>query len=168
MAALVAVTAACVSVTSLPTEGPRSTLPQATTVPASAATSAVPQPGGGTGLCAFFTTDEIAAVVGQPVDNGLANEQVHTCVWSAREGDGYVLIQRIPASFYEEHTLDPGYHKVDGIGEEASITAALFGEGLALTVRAGESAYFVDLVPTTDDQAVIDLARQFIARSEAQ
>jgi hypothetical protein len=127
------------------------------------------QPGGSSqGLCALFTPDEIAAYVGTPVDRGLANSQVQTCVWSALEGDGYVLVQQIPAEYYEEHSLSAGYHKITGIGEEASIESALLGQGLALTVRSGEFAYFVDLVPAADDEAVIALGRDFITRAGGQ
>jgi hypothetical protein len=119
------------------------------------------------GVCALFTPDEIAAYVGSPVDGGLANVTLGNCVWSTADDSGYVLLQRVPADYYEEHTLDPGYHKVTGIGEQASITKALLGEGLALTVLQGEGAYFVDLVPATADEPVIDLGREFIARYEA-
>lgn len=140
--------------------------PQSSVAPA--ATAAIEPGGASDGLCALFTPDEIAAYVGAPVDRGLANSQINTCVWSALEGDGYVLLQQIPADYYEEHSLSAGYHKITGIGEEASIENALLGQGLALTVRSGDSGYYVDLVPAANDEAVLALGRDFISRTGGQ
>jgi hypothetical protein len=172
---LALVVAGCVTVSGDPVPEAPGTNDQSAVTPQPAATTgsaANPGSGGGStgdrGLCSLFTSDEIAAYVGTPVDGGLANPQVHTCVWSALEGDGYAFIQQVPAEFYEEHTLSAGYHKITGIGEEASIENALLGEGLGLTVRSGDSAYFADLVPATDDQQVIDFGRDFITRAGGQ
>jgi len=168
---LVAIASGCISVTSR--DGSST---QATPVPAAVATQKPAPPAATTGgsqagntedVCALFTPAEIAGYVGAPVDSGLANATIHTCVWTTADGEGTVLIQVVPASYYEEHSLDTGYHKVSGIGDQASITKAIQGDGLSLTVKQGDNAYFVDLVPATADQQVIDLGRVFIARYEA-
>jgi hypothetical protein len=170
---LAALLVACVTIsgeqpsqTAAPGQPEQPGAPAASAPPLATAAS---QPGpAGEGLCALFTPDEIAAYVGAPVDRGIANSQINTCVWSALQGDGYVLVQQVPADYYEEHSLSAGYHKITGIGEEASIETALLGQGLALTVRAGDSAYFVDLVPAADDEAVMALGRDFITRAGGQ
>jgi hypothetical protein len=102
----------------------------------------------GNALCALFKPAELAAYIGEPVGKPGNAAMGSGCQWLAKDGEGDVLIQVIPADYHEPHSGSDGFRKLDGPGAEAFVeraydgwsAGAIIGEESIVAMVAGEKA----------------------------
>ena len=78
-------------------------------------------------ICRLFTPAELEAYVGEPVGQGGNAAMGSGCQWSAKDGDGDVIVAAVPADYSEVPSLAPGFRKVPELGEDGYVAADLGG-----------------------------------------
>ncbi len=156
-----------------------STAPSASEAAAATSGAGDPSPSGsqeGTGRPAgetddytLFTTDRLAALVGQPVHVGDTSLLFGMgCRWDTADGRGGVVIQHQPVHLgCGDIAAQDGQHPVTGVGDEATIGPAAFygtnGDGpFDATIAAaivGEGFVSVVMAPAPSDDTVVGLLR---------
>jgi hypothetical protein len=150
--------------------GPAATEPAGagpTTGPTTAAASAAPDDGGTTiSPCTKFTTAEIAAAVGRPVQDSVAESGPGICEWPAVDGSGSVYIGNLTGALYAAAAAAPGYRTVAGIGEQAFVGPSdLGGTQAGALVGDAFDNVLVTFGPPPSEDAVIALLRTWVARA---
>lgn len=119
----------------------------------------------GDGLCALFTTDEMANVLDRPVQAGEVGGPLDTlCQWVSEDWEADVFVQRVDdPDFWDPPSGEEGYVAID-IGDEAYVAPWL--DGRTAAAREGSSLYYVSIAPAPDDDEIlIDLLIEFMQRS---
>lgn len=124
-------------------------------------------PAATTDLCGLFTLDEVGAVLGEPVKQGTVAGPLDTgCQWQARGSDADVMIQKVPADYWEDWSKAKGYHEIAGVGRLAYVSSDPFG------IRAGaltdDAVYLVVVSPAAkSEDDLVGLLRAFVDRGAA-
>jgi hypothetical protein len=129
-----------------------------------------------TSYCTLFTTDQIAAALGKPVEAGhLPEMATDACQWDAANGKGVVTVMATLAGIWNDMIGHEGLRRVQGIGQKAYVgisgaggtqagaVAPCGGKCPAMTVD--NAFYLVRIDPAPSDDAVLGLLREFIKRS---
>lgn len=73
--------------------------------------------------CKMFSRKEIAAALGEAVEEGHTSGPLGTgCSWDAKDDDSRsVMVQIVPRDYFEDGTDAPGGEALTGIGEKAFV-----------------------------------------------
>lgn len=99
-------------------------------------------------LCKLFTAEELEAYVGEPL-NGPRNAAMGSgCQWPAKDDDGDVMLQVIPASYHANPRGAEGYREIPDLGPKSYVVfqlqswlaATLVGDESVMAAVAGQGA----------------------------
>jgi hypothetical protein len=109
-----------------------------------------------------FTPDELASVLGsRPAPGSAGGPLESACMWDA--GDEDLMIQKVPADYFEDHRGAEGYRELGDIGDYAFVASHAFGRITA--ARTADAAYLVIASDGTDEQGQIEILQRFVERS---
>lgn len=129
--------------------GPDVTAPALPSLPSGAGANS------GKGVCGAFSADEIGRYAKKPARAGEVSGPLNTaCSWDT-DGNGNVLIQVVPADYWEPHNT-AGHRALTGIGTEAFVEASMFGGGWVAVAKDEGKVIYVDMTGAqiTADDAV--------------
>lgn len=113
--------------------------------------------------CRFFTPDEIAAYLGEPVAAGANAGMGMGCQWLATDSDGDAMVTVVPAEYAEHPSLAPGFREAPEIGTDGFVVPEF--DGWAAGATSGDSFVKVSVAGAgaSEDKA-LDLLRETLAR----
>ncbi|MEO7691318.1 MAG: hypothetical protein ABIS51_18685 [Sphingomonas sp.] len=78
-------------------------------------------------MCKLFTVDQAAAYIGEPVNAGKNAGMGSGCQWTARDGEGDVMVVTVPANYAERPTVAAGFREVPDAGKDGFVVPELGG-----------------------------------------
>jgi hypothetical protein len=66
--------------------------------------------------CQLFTPADLSKLVGVPLEPGRDAGMGTACQWMAQSGQGYTMINVVPARFHEPHSGAPGFKTLTDVG----------------------------------------------------
>lgn len=120
-------------------------------------------PPSGNDACGLFKPAELDVYIGEPVGAPQNAAMGSGCQWLAKDGDGDVLIQVVPADYHEPHSLSEGFRKLDGLGEKAFVERAYDGWS-AGTIHGNESVVAMVAGEKASPETAEALLRETIKR----
>ena len=113
--------------------------------------------------CALFSSDEIAAYVGEPVLAGENAGMGMGCQWVAIAGEGDAMVTVVPSEYAERPTLAPGFKEVTSVGPDAFVVPEI--GGWAAGVTTGDSFVKVSVAgPEASEESALDLLVEVLKR----
>jgi hypothetical protein len=114
-------------------------------------------------VCKLFTAAEASKYVGKTVGTGENAALGSGCQWAAKDYDGDMLVQIVPASNHEQPTLAKGFQRLPEIGDKAFVLPEM-GGWKAATLRGNESIIVSLAGPAASQQATVALLKEVLAR----
>jgi hypothetical protein len=114
-------------------------------------------------ICKLFTAAEASKYVGKTVEAGQNAAGGSGCQWAAKDYEGDMLVQVVPASYHEQPTLARGFQRVPELGPEAFVVPEM-GGWKAATLRGKESIIVSVSGPAANQQTAIALLKETLAR----
>lgn len=87
--------------------------------------------------CKLFTPAELETYVGEPLNAGINSGLGMGCQWTARDGEGDVMIVTVPADDAEVPKLAEGFRSLPELGEKGFVAPEL-GGWIAGAIRGKE------------------------------
>jgi hypothetical protein len=112
--------------------------------------------------CQLFTPAELTKVVGMPLGPGRNAAMGTGCQWLALSGDGFAMVQVVPARYHEPHSGAKGFKKLPEIGSRGFVENDLgWGAGAII----GAESIVVSVNGTAANEATaIALLKETIKR----
>jgi hypothetical protein len=114
-------------------------------------------------VCKLFTAAEASKYVGKAVGAGENAAMGSGCQWAAKDYEGDMLVQIVPASYHSEPTLAKGFLGLPEIGTKAFVVPEM-GGWKAATVRGEESINVMLSGPGANQQTTVALLKDTLAR----
>jgi hypothetical protein len=89
-------------------------------------------------VCKLFTAAEASKYVGKTVGAGENAALGSGCQWAAKDYDGDMMVQIVPARYHEQPTLAKGFQPLPELGAKAFVLPEM-GGWKAATLRGEES-----------------------------
>lgn len=114
-------------------------------------------------MCKLFTVDQAAAYIGEPVNAGQNAGMGTGCQWTARDGEGDVMVVAVPANYAERPTLATGFREAPEAGKDGFVVPEL--GGWAAGAMAGDSFVKVSVAGSkASDANALALLKETIKR----
>jgi hypothetical protein len=113
--------------------------------------------------CQLFTPAELTKVVGMPLGPGRVAAMGTGCQWMARSGDGFAMIQVVPARYHEPHSGAPGFKKLPDVGSRGFVENDLGWNAGAII--GAESVVVKVSGDTANEATAIGLLKETIKRT---
>jgi hypothetical protein len=99
-------------------------------------------------VCKLFTPAELETYVGEPLDPGANAGGGMGCQWTAKDGEGDVMVVAVPSNYAEIPSLAEGFRDMPGLGEKGFaapelggwVAGAVLGEDFVKVSVAGAKA----------------------------
>ena len=150
-----ALLAGCVLALVLSAQDPKKTAAQLTgDAKGSAANNAV---------CKLFTAAEASKLVGKTVGDGKNAAMGSGCQWAAKDYEGDMLVQIVPASYHEQPTGAKTYRAMPDLGTKGFVVSEM-GGWKAAVIRGEESIIVAIAGPAASQQTAIAALKETLAR----
>jgi hypothetical protein len=114
-------------------------------------------------VCKLFTAAEASKYVGKTVGAGENAAMGSGCQWAAKDDDGDMMVQIVPATYHEQPTLAKGFQRLPEIGAKAFVLPEM-GGWKAATLRGEESIIVSVAGPAANQQTAVALLKETLAR----
>ena len=114
--------------------------------------------------CSFFTTAEVAKLLGTGVEPGESTGPVPGCQWFGEDEASYVIVQVVDTTHWLDPRQAPAYQSLAGVGREAYSHRDAEG-GWRAMAKTDRAVVAVVLIGGTATQAAaVTLLRQLVQR----
>lgn len=77
--------------------------------------------------CKLFTPAELETYIGEPLNAGINSGMGMGCQWTAKDGEGDVMVIAVPANYAEVPSLAGGFRELPELGEKGFVVPELGG-----------------------------------------
>lgn len=114
-------------------------------------------------VCKLFTAAEASKYVGKAVGDGKNSAMGSGCQWAAKDYEGDMMVQIVPASYHEQPKLAKGFRAMPDLGAKGFVVPDM-GGWKASVVRGEESIIVTVAGPAASQQTVITLLKETLSR----
>ena len=114
-------------------------------------------------VCKLFTAAEASKYVGKTVGDGKNAAMGSGCQWAAKDYDGDMMVQIVPASYHEQPTLAKGYQAMPELGTKGFVVPEM-GGWKAAVLRGKESIIVTVAGPAASQKTAVALLKETLAR----
>ena len=114
-------------------------------------------------VCKLFTAAEASKYVGKTVGDGKNAAMGSGCQWAAKDYEGDMMVQVVPASYHEEPKLAKGFQAMPSLGTRGFVVPEM-GGWKAAVLRGQESILVTVAGPAASQQTVVALLKETLAR----
>lgn len=113
-------------------------------------------------VCKLYSSDDAAHYIGKPANDGAL--AMGGCQWTAKDGQGDMMIAVVPADYHEKPKGSKGYRPLDDVGRDGFVSTFLDG-WLAGTI-VGDKAIRASVSGSgVSDATAIALLKETIKRN---
>ena len=113
--------------------------------------------------CKLFTAAEASKYVGKTVGEGKNAAMGSGCQWAAKDYDGDMMVQIVPASYHEQPTLAKGFKAIPELGTKGFVIPEM-GGWKAAVLRGTESIIVTVAGPAASQQTAVALLKETLSR----
>ena len=114
-------------------------------------------------MCKLFTAAEASKYVGKTVGDGKNAAMGSGCQWAAKDYDGDMMVQVVPASYHEQPTLAKGFQAMPNLGTKGFVVPEM-GGWKAAVLRGEESIIVTVAGPAASQQTAVALLKETLSR----
>ena len=114
-------------------------------------------------VCKLFTAAEASKYVGKTVGDGKNAAMGSACQWAAKDYEGDMMVQIVPASYHSQPTLAKGFQAMPNLGMKGFVVPEMGGWKAAL-LRGDESIIVTVAGPAASQQTAVALLKETLSR----
>lgn len=114
-------------------------------------------------VCKLFTAAEASKYVGKTVGDGKNAAMGSGCQWAAKDYEGDMMVQIVPASYHEQPKLAKGFRAMPDLGTKGFVVPEM-GGWKAAVLRGEESIIVTVAGPAASQQTVVTLLKETLSR----
>ncbi|MFN0165638.1 MAG: hypothetical protein ACKV22_04340 [Bryobacteraceae bacterium] len=114
-------------------------------------------------VCKLFTPAEASKYVGKTVGAGQNAAMGSGCQWAAKDYEGDMMVQIVPASYHEQPKLAKGFLAMPSLGTKGFVVPEM-GGWKAAVLRGEESIIVTVAGPAASQQTAVALLKETLSR----